>query len=114
MLKPKKQVRLVTTEILTPFRAAEVINVTEEEAEQLLHINLEKTDFGPRYPKVKVRKFVPGQDDELLLNSRSLTGPEHRALLEKIRPDLLADYDEEMDYQPEEEAEVTEEKKTRK
>ena len=83
----RKMVTLVTLEVLTPYKAGEVFSVTEEEAEKLLTRNTEKTDFGPKYPRVKVRKFDSRVDGERLLEERSLNVKAHNALQSKLRPD---------------------------
>jgi hypothetical protein len=81
-------VMLVTTDIFTPYKKDEVFAVNKETAERLLKPSMERTDFGPRYPKVKVRLFDKDRDQELLLDNGYLTEEAHKELLQKIRPDL--------------------------
>jgi hypothetical protein len=83
----RKLVTLVAMETLTPYKAGEVFSVSEEDAELLLNRNTEKTDFGTRYPKVKVRKFDPRVDADKLLDEHSLNIEAHNALQKKLRPD---------------------------
>lgn len=86
----RKMVTLVALEILTPYKAGEVFSVSEEDADKLLNRNNEKTDFGIRNAKVRVRKFDPRVDGERLLDEHSLNIKAHNALQKKLRPNLPA------------------------
>lgn len=88
MATKQKMVTLVTLEVLTPYKAGEVFTVTEEDAVKLLNRNNEKNDFGPKYPRVKVRKFDARVDGERLLDEHSLSVDAHNALQAKLRPNL--------------------------
>jgi hypothetical protein len=78
-------VALVTTDILTPYRKGEVFRVTPEEAEMLLTRSMVENDFGPRNEKVRVRKFNPETDQQLLLDNGVLNAVEHKKLQNKLR-----------------------------
>jgi hypothetical protein len=71
-----------------PTGLAKSFSVSEEDAEKLLTRNNEKNDFGPKYPKVKVRRFDPRIDGEKLLDEGSLNIQAHNALQAKLRPNL--------------------------
>lgn len=79
-------VLLVATDIITPFKKGEVFGVSPEQAEKLLTRDSTLTDFGPKYPVVKVRRYIPEQDEELLLQNRTLNQKEHQKLFEKLHP----------------------------
>lgn len=79
-------VLLVTTDTLTPYKKGEVFGVTPEVAEKLLTKDMTMTDFGPKYPVVKVRRFDPEKDTELLLQNRTLNQREHAKLEAKLHP----------------------------
>lgn len=102
----QEMVKLVSLEICTPYKAGEVATFDKKTAEQLLRRNMERTDFGPRYPKVKWRRYVEGQDEDLLLVNRSLTQEEHDKLLMNLHPDLVDEFGKEIE---EEEEHVSEE-----
>lgn len=86
----RKLVTLVALETITPYKAGEVFSVSQEDAELLLTPNRERTDFGARYPRVKVRKFDPRVDGERLLDEHSLNVEAHNVLQKKLRPNLPA------------------------
>lgn len=64
-------VLLVATETITPYKKGEVFGVSPEAAEKLLTRDMTPTDFGPKYPNVKVRRYIPEQDEELLLQNHT-------------------------------------------
>ena len=77
-------VLLVTLDVMTPFRKGEVFGVSPEMAEKLLTKDMTLTDFGPKYPVVKCRRYNPEKDQELLLANRTLNQREHKKLEEKL------------------------------
>lgn len=86
-VRKRKLVTLVALEVFTPYKAGEVFSVDEELAEKLLKVDSTKTDFGRKYPKVKVRLFNPDVDMEKLLEHKVLNVRVHNALLKKLHPD---------------------------
>lgn len=84
----RKMVALVTTAVLTPYKAHEVFCVSETDAAKLLSIDKSKNDYGiPRNPVVKVEPFDPEKHGELLLASGSLNLADHNRLLSRLHPD---------------------------
>ena len=79
-------VLLVALDTITPYKKGEVFGVSPEAAEKLLTRDMTLTDFGPKYPTVKVRRYIPEQDEELLLQNRTLNQKEHEKLFQKIHP----------------------------
>lgn len=79
-------VLLVAKEVFTPYKKGEVFGVTPEVAEKLLTRDMTNTDFGPKYPVVKVRRFDPEKDTELLLRNGTLNQREHAKLEAKLYP----------------------------
>lgn len=79
-------VLLVATDTITPYKKGEVFGVSPEMAEKLLTKDLSPTDFGPKYPVVKVRRYIPEQDEELLIQNKTLNQKEHQKLFEKLHP----------------------------
>lgn len=79
-------VLLVAKETFTPYKKGEVFGVTPEVAEKLLTRDMTMTDFGPKYPVVKCRRFDPKQDMELLLQNGTLNQREHEKLVAKLHP----------------------------
>lgn len=83
----EERVRLVSKEILTPYKREEVFSVSKEDAEKLLKADRSLTDFGPKYPVVKARPFDAKKGDEqLLLDNKYLNQEEHDLLQEKLHP----------------------------
>lgn len=79
-------VLLVAMETITPYKKGEVFGVSPEIAEKLLTKDMTLTDFGPKYPTVKVRRYIPEQDEELLLQNKTLNQKEHEKLFVKLHP----------------------------
>lgn len=77
---------LVATDTITPYKKGEVFAVTHEAAEKLLTRDMTPTDFGYKYPNVKVRRYIPEQDEELLLQNKVLNQKEHEKLFTKLHP----------------------------
>jgi hypothetical protein len=84
----EKLITLVTTRVLTPYKAGEVINVTPEDAKKLKTIDHTKNTYGvERNPNIGVRDFDPVNDADLLLRSGTLNLEDHNRLLAKLYPD---------------------------
>jgi len=75
-------VLLVAMETITPYKKGEVFGVSPETAEKLLTRDMTMTDFGPKYPVVKVRRYIPEQDEELLLQNHTLNQKETTSFLQ--------------------------------
>ena len=88
-------VPLVTLEVMTPYKAGEVFAVPPAVAKKLLKVDMTKTDFGPKYPRVKVRLYNPDRDEPLNLSNGTLNQEEHKKLLQRLHPELVEEEDEE-------------------
>ncbi len=87
----RKLIALISTDILTPYKANEVFCVPEEDAAKLLTVDRSKNEYGvPRYPKVKARLFDVEKDGEALLAAGSLNLDDHNRLLSRLHPDRPA------------------------
>lgn len=90
-------VPLVTLEVLTPYKAGEVFAVPPAVAKKLLKVDMTKTDFGPKYPRVKVRLYNPDRDEALTLTNGTLNQEEHKKLLQRLHPELVQEDEDEDD-----------------
>lgn len=90
----EKTVLLVTTEILRPYKANEIIGVPESIARKLLNVNMQD-EFGQVfYPKVRL--YNPVGDEHLQLVNHTLNQEEADKLLRRLHPELV-DEDEDED-----------------
>lgn len=88
----EKTVLLVTTEILRPYKANEIIGVPESIARKLLNVNMQD-EFGQVfYPKVRL--YNPQGDEHLQLVNHTLNQEESDKLLRRLHPDMVDDDDE--------------------
>ena len=89
----EKIVLLVTTEILRPYKANEIIGVSESVARKLLNVNMQD-EFGQVfYPKVRLYNEIG--DEHLQLTNHTLNQEEEEKLLRRLHPEMVDDDDEE-------------------
>lgn len=97
----EKIVLLVTTEILRPYKANEILGVPESIARKLLNVNM-TDEFGQHY-HTKVRLYTEN-DEHLQLINHTLNQEESEKLLRRLHPEQFDDddVDPEDDYDEDE------------
>lgn len=64
---PNEKVVLVALEAFSPYKKGDVFTVTRKEADLVLNADPRReNEFGPVYPRNKVREFEPERDEYLL------------------------------------------------